>query len=320
MKKNYLLLAMMLFVICSMYGQDSSVEERIVSDVEALTVATDYYERNQSLVTELYENLQNDFLTNITDMADFMRCSGMGYCELRSNKDVYPEYFVDAGDVENISQMFSTFRAELGSDSRLTNYVDVTNTLDRYFRAAQSLDYTKMEVFEDFTGYTDPLEYYGNYLLPSDRERTVNGRGMIESLERVEGIADGRIANTKCFTVAFERQNTSDLATNPLGQSNLSALSGNLSLQAFPNPYSSEVNVTFELPEQDNITLTAFDLNGRLIRTLSTGLMDKGLHAINWDGRSDSGAVIGDGVYYLVIRSSTDSQVMRIIKKNINQK
>lgn len=62
------------------------------------------------------------------------------------------------------------------------------------------------------------------------------------------------------------------------------------------------VNVRFDLPKAQRVTVTLVDADGEVARTLADDrFLRSGTHSFRWDGRTDGGIVAGDGVYRLRI-------------------
>ena len=69
------------------------------------------------------------------------------------------------------------------------------------------------------------------------------------------------------------------------------------SLRSYPNPLETDARIEFDLPNATFIELTVFDPRGRRVRTLFSGRLDAGLHALTWDGRDERGRRLGSGTY-----------------------
>ena len=54
---------------------------------------------------------------------------------------------------------------------------------------------------------------------------------------------------------------------------------------------------SYSLDASGNVTIDVYDSQGQHVRTLYQGSEDNGEHAVNWDGRDDSGNVVADGTY-----------------------
>jgi len=78
--------------------------------------------------------------------------------------------------------------------------------------------------------------------------------------------------------------------------------------QNFPNPFRRETTtIRFSLPHADNVNLTVFDLNGRLIKVLVNGSKDAGTHIVTFDAGS-----LGSGVYYYKLQTGGFSSVKKM--------
>jgi photosystem II stability/assembly factor-like uncharacterized protein len=66
---------------------------------------------------------------------------------------------------------------------------------------------------------------------------------------------------------------------------------------ASPNPTPGETSLDYELPRQVRVTLTIYDVSGRLVRRLVDGPAPAGSHTARWDGRNAGGLRVGPGVY-----------------------
>ena len=51
---------------------------------------------------------------------------------------------------------------------------------------------------------------------------------------------------------------------------------------ACPNPFTSELNITYSIPEQTRVQLAILDLSGRLVEILVSGLLSSGSHTAEW--------------------------------------
>jgi hypothetical protein len=69
-------------------------------------------------------------------------------------------------------------------------------------------------------------------------------------------------------------------------------------VQNMPNPFNPQTVITFELAQEEAVTLFIFDASGRRVRDLIAGeVRTAGDHHITWDGRDDSGRELPSGIY-----------------------
>jgi hypothetical protein len=70
-------------------------------------------------------------------------------------------------------------------------------------------------------------------------------------------------------------------------------------LQNYPNPFNPSTKITYALPRASHVALTIYDILGREVVGLIDEVEAAGVHERTWDGRSDTGAGIGSGVYFV---------------------
>ena len=74
-------------------------------------------------------------------------------------------------------------------------------------------------------------------------------------------------------------------------------------LAAFPNPFSYETTIRYQLPEDSEIQLDIFDMNGRLVTKLVSGEKPSGYHQVVWAGQNLNGEHASDGVFICTLRA-----------------
>ncbi len=83
--------------------------------------------------------------------------------------------------------------------------------------------------------------------------------------------------------------------------------------QNFPNPFNPSTTISFYLPEQNEISLTVYDVSGRLIRELEGGALGAGWHSATWDGMSASGNAAGSGAYFCRLKAGKEIITVKMI-------
>ena len=78
-------------------------------------------------------------------------------------------------------------------------------------------------------------------------------------------------------------------------------------LANYPNPFNPETWIPYRLAEDAFVTLTIYDLSGRVVRTLDVGhriasAYENRSKAIYWDGKNDLGEQVASGVYFYQLR------------------
>ncbi|MFH2142388.1 MAG: fibronectin type III domain-containing protein [Bacteroidota bacterium] len=92
--------------------------------------------------------------------------------------------------------------------------------------------------------------------------------------------------------------------------------SDEFSFLANPNPFSKKVNINFSTKVSENIRVSIFDLNGKLIKTLADNIFDIGEQQLFWDGKDVSGKKVLSGMYFCSIKSKTLDKTVKLIYEN----
>ncbi|MBD3236800.1 MAG: T9SS type A sorting domain-containing protein [Candidatus Eisenbacteria bacterium] len=88
-----------------------------------------------------------------------------------------------------------------------------------------------------------------------------------------------------------------------------------LSLQAAgPSPFSTHTRVRFGLPQASAVQLGVYDMSGRLVRTLQSGSMSAGFHAVDWDGCDATAFSVPAGVYFYRLDIAGQSLTDKVMK------
>ena len=84
----------------------------------------------------------------------------------------------------------------------------------------------------------------------------------------------------------------------------------------FPNPFNPVTTISFNLPSQQNIILSVYDIQGRLVSTLLSGQTSAGEHRVVWDATNRAGEPVSSGVYFyrLTSESFNDTRQMTLIR------
>jgi hypothetical protein len=86
--------------------------------------------------------------------------------------------------------------------------------------------------------------------------------------------------------------------------------------QNAPNPFNPTTVIRFDVATSTPVELRIYDVSGRLVRTLVTGVMPAARHRVVWDGRDDRGVGVSTGVYFysLVTREFRATKKMIFLK------
>ena len=136
---------------------------------------------------------------------------------------------------------------------------------------------------------------------------------VIGGMESTAGVAAAPVlseANLHHWIVEAKRQTLGD-ATFEKGIAVLEQLLGavrptpkeTLLLSNYPNPSNPETWMPYHLAKAANVTLTIYDVRGRVVRELTLGHQSAGVYesrgrAAYWDGRNTAGEKVASGLYF----------------------
>ncbi|MBD3336484.1 MAG: T9SS type A sorting domain-containing protein, partial [Candidatus Eisenbacteria bacterium] len=85
-----------------------------------------------------------------------------------------------------------------------------------------------------------------------------------------------------------------------------------LALRSHPNPTRGATTLSFKLGLEGYTILQIFDVQGRRVRTLLNGRSGGGSASVDWDGRTDEGRLVPEGVYVVSLRGAEGRASTRI--------
>lgn len=88
-------------------------------------------------------------------------------------------------------------------------------------------------------------------------------------------------------------------------------------IQNFPNPFNSSTSISVKLPRDANIKLDIYNSLGQMVKNITEGYHQAGIHTFSWDGVDAAGVPVASGVYYYRLFEGTNqihSKKMIMIK------
>lgn len=77
---------------------------------------------------------------------------------------------------------------------------------------------------------------------------------------------------------------------------------------AYPNPFNASVNLTLDVVRAQNVELLVFDVTGRLVETLHSGMLNMGSHRFIWSPLSRA-----SGVYFVRAQTLDANQTIKTL-------
>ncbi|MCB5284144.1 MAG: T9SS type A sorting domain-containing protein [Candidatus Cloacimonetes bacterium] len=81
---------------------------------------------------------------------------------------------------------------------------------------------------------------------------------------------------------------------------------------AYPNPFKANgsTNIEVSLKAGDTGTLTIYNVQGQLVKTVS---LTEGNHMVNWNGRDSRGNACGSGIYFYKLSTQSMNQTKKMV-------
>ncbi|HUU45724.1 MAG TPA: M6 family metalloprotease domain-containing protein [Acidobacteriota bacterium] len=80
-----------------------------------------------------------------------------------------------------------------------------------------------------------------------------------------------------------------------------------------PNPFNPATMIHYACDGAAPIVLEVYDILGRRVAQLASGLVTPGEHELEWDGRDDAGHPVASGVYFARLQSGSAATVRKMV-------
>lgn len=82
----------------------------------------------------------------------------------------------------------------------------------------------------------------------------------------------------------------------------------------YPNPFTEQTTITFTLEQNSLVTLSIYDISGKLVTTIVSETLNSGNHSLVWDGKSDLGTDLPSGFYVYELKTNQEYYRNKIAK------
>jgi parallel beta-helix repeat protein len=83
---------------------------------------------------------------------------------------------------------------------------------------------------------------------------------------------------------------------------------------SFPNPFSQDTLIHYDLANNDDVLVDIFDLAGQHLVTLLNEQQVEGSHELLWNGRDKNGQSLPSGIYFCRLRTPSTDQINKMIR------
>jgi len=103
---------------------------------------------------------------------------------------------------------------------------------------------------------------------------------------------------------------TCDLLSNEENSDNV--MPAEFSYKMFPNPFNPYINIYYELPVSEQVTITIMNLLGQEVKTIVNKVHQPGRYSSSWDGKDSYGQMLQSGIYFAVINRQSGRDISKI--------
>ncbi len=81
-----------------------------------------------------------------------------------------------------------------------------------------------------------------------------------------------------------------------------------------PNPFNPTTEIRFTLQAETQISITVFDLYGRIVQPLLSGnILSSGTHSVTWNGKDETGKCVSSGTYLVQVATKEYTETVKAV-------
>jgi len=82
---------------------------------------------------------------------------------------------------------------------------------------------------------------------------------------------------------------------------------------AYPNPFNMSTTIKFQTNISQQINISIFDVNGRLVNTILNSFLIPGRYKVYWNGKNTAGSDVASGVYFVSVSSPNLKSLLKLV-------
>ena len=80
-----------------------------------------------------------------------------------------------------------------------------------------------------------------------------------------------------------------------------------------PNPFNPITTIRYDLPTDELVNISVYDMKGRMVKTLVNGSQNTGQNAIKWNGTNNKNEQMSAGIYLYTIQIGDFRQSKKMV-------
>jgi flagellar hook assembly protein FlgD len=81
----------------------------------------------------------------------------------------------------------------------------------------------------------------------------------------------------------------------------------------YPNPFNPITTLRYDLPENSLVTITIYDMLGRVVSNLVSSQQNAGYKSIQWNATNNQGQPVSAGLYLYTIEAGEFRQTKKMV-------
>jgi hypothetical protein len=81
----------------------------------------------------------------------------------------------------------------------------------------------------------------------------------------------------------------------------------------YPNPFNPLVFIPYSIANRTDVNFRIFNMRGQIVKQISEGSKMPGNYRISWEGKDDSGSVLPNGIYYVIMSAGNSEFVKKAV-------
>jgi uncharacterized delta-60 repeat protein len=117
-----------------------------------------------------------------------------------------------------------------------------------------------------------------------------------------------------CYTPSTAYSKEQIAKSNLVGQGfSLANIYPFMLYQNSPNPFNSQTAIRYSIPRECNVSLSIYDISGKLVKTLINETMNVGVYTLSWNGNDNDGRKVGQGVYFYILKTAGEEMQKKML-------
>ena len=146
----------------------------------------------------------------------------------------------------------------------------------------------------------------GSYAISYDNNGILSGRSYFSSdginySNNISNYGDINIRSKISYEIELETVDVYDLPLN-FGLKS-----------AYPNPFNPVTQLSYDLPQNEMVNITIYDMMGRVIKTLVNSSQTAGYKSVQWNATNDKNEPVSAGLYLYTIQAGEFRQTRKMV-------